>query len=112
MSVPGEGAMSDRALSRAMAKAVARAWRDPDYAERLRVDPSAALAEIGAEIPDDVTLVVHDEHQSVLVLPSPDAPDADAALARAAEAALAEFARATAAAAPPAPAAASDADRG
>ena len=88
----------DRALSRSMAKAVARAWRDPEYSERLRTDPAAALAELGAPLPDDVTLVVHDEDQPVFVLPSPDSPDAEAELARAAEAALAELARAAKAA--------------
>ncbi len=98
MSVPG-----DRALSRTMAKAVARAWRDPEFAERLRADPRSALAEIGGGVPGDVTLVVHDEAQPVFQLPAPDDPDAQAALARAAEAALAEFTRAASAGAPDGP---------
>ena len=44
-------------------KAVARAWTDPGYKEKLLGEPRAALAEVGIDVPADVNLQVT-EHAS------------------------------------------------
>lgn len=41
-----------------IAKAIARAWSDPDYRGKLTSDPRAALAEVGVEIPAGTNLKV------------------------------------------------------
>jgi nitrile hydratase alpha subunit len=40
------------------AKVVARAWKDPEFKERLLSDARSAVAEMGFEFPDDTGLVV------------------------------------------------------
>ena len=56
-----------------IAKAVARAWSDPDYKTRLMNDTKAALAEVGVEIPDGVSIKVveNDADTQYMVLPRP-----------------------------------------
>jgi hypothetical protein len=68
-------ARADRALQLAIARAVARAWRDPEFRARLEADPRGVLIESGAEVPDDVSVVIAPEGTHVLQLP--DAPDGD-----------------------------------
>ena len=51
---------------------VRRAWADPAFAERLRADPKAALAEhLGVDLPDylEVDLVEERPDRLVIVLP-------------------------------------------
>ena len=55
----------------AYGKAVARAWSDNAYRERLLSDPKAALAEVGAEPPPgiEVSVVENTPDRVHLVLP-------------------------------------------
>ena len=39
-----------------IAKAIARAWTDPDYKAKLLNDPHAALADVGVAIPTGTTI--------------------------------------------------------
>ena len=41
-----------------VAKAIARAWADPNYKTRLMNAPHAALAEVGLEVPSGLTVKV------------------------------------------------------
>ena len=41
-----------------VAKAIARAWTDPDYKAKLLNDPHAALADVGVSIPAGTTIKV------------------------------------------------------
>lgn len=65
------------------ARIVARAWADADFAEALRQNPRKAIsAELGVDVPNDLTIVVHeerpDEHTWHLVIPPrPAAPDGE-----------------------------------
>ena len=54
-------------------KAIARAWADPAYRDRLLNDTHAALADVGIEVPESHTIkVIEDQPGSVhLVLPAP-----------------------------------------
>ena len=71
---------ADRALQLAIARAVARAWRDPEFRARLEADPRAVLIEGGANVPEGVDVVIAPEGTQVLALPDgpPDDPDAAA----------------------------------
>jgi hypothetical protein len=55
-----------------IAKAIARAWIDPDYKAKLLSDPYAALADVGVAIPAGTTINVientADTHNIVLPL--------------------------------------------
>jgi len=65
-----------------------RAWSDPAFSARLDQDPKAVLQEMGAEVPDDMTIkVVRDSDDVVyLHLPAPpgegEVADADLAIAQ------------------------------
>jgi hypothetical protein len=64
-----------------LAMAVARAWRDSDYRERLLKDPKAVLGEEGIEIPADVDVkVVEDTATVKYVNVSRHGQEADAAM--------------------------------
>lgn len=54
-----------------ISKAVARAWTDPDFKEKLVNDPHAALADVGVDVPDGASVkVVENSADTVhLVLP-------------------------------------------
>ncbi len=54
-----------------IAKAIARAWRDPDYKAKLLSDPHAALADVGIAVSDGAKVkVVENTDRAVhLVLP-------------------------------------------
>lgn len=54
-----------------IAKAVARSWSDEAYKAKLLNDPRGALAEVGVEVPDDVTVNVTEQKSDEfnLVLP-------------------------------------------
>jgi hypothetical protein len=71
---------ADRALQLAIARAVARAWRDPEFRARLEADPRGVLIEGGADVPEGVDVVIAPEGTQVLALPDapPDDPDAAA----------------------------------
>jgi len=44
------------------AQIIAKAWADEAFMEKLRTDPKAAIsAELAVELPDDLTVVVHEE---------------------------------------------------
>ncbi len=60
-----------------IAKAIARAWRDAGYRERLNGDPRAALAEAGVEIPAGVTVKVLSDTQDTVHLVLPVHPGKD-----------------------------------
>ncbi len=54
-------------------RVVARAWRDPEYRQRLMSDPHAALAEEGVEVDPStpVRVVETSSDEYVLLLPQP-----------------------------------------
>ena len=54
-----------------LAKAVARAWTDPDFKAKLEKDPKAALADVGVNVPDymSVKLVKNTPDTMHVVLP-------------------------------------------
>lgn len=59
----------------AMAKALAKAWADDAYKERLLSDPRSALADVGLELPADFELQILEDtpDKKHLVLPVPPA---------------------------------------
>ncbi len=63
-------------------KAIARAWTDAAYKDKLARDPHAALAEVGLEVPAGTAItVVEDTDQTVhLVLPAPPSGAGDMSL--------------------------------
>jgi len=59
--------MSDdhKKLRLASGKAVAKAWRDPEFRDLLIKDPAAALASMGFEVPKGVSIrVLEDNDQT------------------------------------------------
>ena len=60
-------------INRTMGKIIAKAWSDPDFEERLRSNPTAALKELRISVPDDMEVVVlentHDRTYLVLGAP-------------------------------------------
>ena len=78
-----------RALQRGLARAIAKSWRDEEFAERLAADPPGALAELGVTVPPGVRINVVPE--DVLIVPLPAGEDhgfSDEAAESAARAAL------------------------
>ncbi len=65
-----------------------RAWTDPAFSARLDQDPKALLQEMGAEVPDDMTIKVVRDNDDVVYLHLPAPPgegevaDADLAVAQ------------------------------
>ena len=59
----------------------ARAWRDPDFAHLLETDPRSALATMGVEVSDNVTIDIRMQRRDTLyfvIPPSAERPeDAD-----------------------------------
>ena len=53
----------------------AKAWADEDFKAELMVDPRAALAAQGIEVPEGVTLVVHENTADVIHMVLPNRPD-------------------------------------
>ena len=81
-----------RALQRGLARAIAKSWRDAEFAELLTADPPGALAQIGVEVPPGVRINVVPE--DVLVVPLPAGEDhafSDEAADSAARSALAAW---------------------
>ena len=60
-------------------KAVARAWTDADYKEKLLDDPPAALAEVGIEVPAGVNVNVAEVDAENVQLVLPPAPEGEIA---------------------------------
>ena len=58
-----------------LAKAVARAWDDPDFKKKLVGDPHAALADCGVEIPTGKTIKVFENTDETFHLVLPASPD-------------------------------------
>jgi nitrile hydratase len=48
-----------------LAMLIARAWRDPEYLQRLRTEPKAVLSEEGVELPDGVDVTVLEDTDTV-----------------------------------------------
>ena len=48
-------------LSTKYGKAVARAWFDPGYKEKLLGEPRSALAEVGIDVPGDLNVKVSEQ---------------------------------------------------
>lgn len=63
----------DQDFQASYGKAIARAWTDVDYKAKLLSDPRSALAEVGIELPADVSVTVKEStaDQLNLVLPPP-----------------------------------------
>ncbi|MGD9621708.1 MAG: nitrile hydratase [Mycolicibacterium sp.] len=53
----------------------ARAWRDPDFADLLRRDPAAALAQVGVRLPAGVRVDVRIQDPNTLYYLIPPATD-------------------------------------
>lgn len=87
MTEPVPTPAADRGLQRGLARAIARSWRDPDFAQRLEQDPAAALAELGVTLPPGTRVDVVPEGTVTLPLPPAD-PSSEAAVEAAAAAAL------------------------
>lgn len=83
-----EPSREDRGTVASQEEFLTRAWSDPDFSARLDQDPKAVLQEMGAEVPDDMTIkVVRDCDKVVYVhLPAPpgegEVADADLAVAQ------------------------------
>ena len=61
-------------------KLIRRAWEDERFAELLRTNPRAAIAEeTGIKLPDDVDIYVHQEGEHVFHLVIPGKPRRSAA---------------------------------
>ena len=60
------------------AKLIAKAWIDCEFKRRLLADPMTAIAELGFDLPPDVTVQAHEETQKIrhLVIPVPP-PETD-----------------------------------
>ena len=62
---------------------IAKAWADEAFMEELRTDPRAAIsAELGADLPENLTIIVHEESRSeptwhLVVPPAPRADELD-----------------------------------
>lgn len=84
MTAPDHSA--DRDLQRGLARAIARSWRDPEFARVLELDPAAALGELGVTLPSGTRVVVVPEGS--LTLPLPTGAVSDEAIDAAALAAL------------------------
>ena len=68
-------------------KAIARAWTDADYKARLLSDPRGALAEVGLELPSDVSVTVSEstaKNPHLVIPPMPEGEISDEALQQAA----------------------------
>lgn len=91
MTAPDATPPADRDLQRGLARAIARSWRDPEFAQRLEHDPAAALAELGVTLPPGTRVDVVPEGTVSLPLPSSGA-ESDEAVEAAAQAALAAWA--------------------
>ena len=57
-----------------IAKALARAWADPDYKNRLISDPAAALADVGVAPVEGKTIKIVGDTQDTVHLVLPLAP--------------------------------------
>ncbi len=69
--------------AQAYGKVIAQAWSDPAFAERLKTDPAAALAEAGIKVPEGAKVTSYfAEANEVVVLVPPKPPEelADEAL--------------------------------
>ena len=57
--------------ARAYGRVIAQAWSDPAFAEKLRTNPAAALAEAGIEVPEGarVTSYFAAENEVVVLVP-------------------------------------------
>lgn len=55
-------------------KVIARAWTDPEFKERLRLDPKAALSEMAIEFPDHVQVEVVENSENKVYLTLPQSP--------------------------------------
>ncbi len=60
-----------------IAKAIARAWRDPEYKAKLLGDPHAALAEAGIEIPEGTQVKVVENTADIRHIVLPVAPEGE-----------------------------------
>ena len=67
-------------------KAVARAWTDPAYKEKLLGEPRAALAEAGIDVPADMGVQVKEGTAETLHLMLPPPPEGEISDAEALEA--------------------------
>src|SRR3954471_6513589 len=61
-------------------RAVVRAWKDPEFKQRLTDDPRAALTEMGFQAPKGVHLVVVENAPDRRHLVLPAAPSGDVAV--------------------------------
>ncbi len=69
--------------AQAYGKVIAQAWSDPAFAEKLKKDPAAALAEAGIKVPAGakVTSYFAEENEVVVIVPpKPNEELADEAL--------------------------------
>lgn len=67
---------SKQELSKAWARAVAKAWADEEYKRRLLTDPQAVAAEEGVPLPEGLTLKVVENTASTMHLVLPAHPNA------------------------------------
>jgi hypothetical protein len=64
-------------LQAQMKLVIAKAWKQPDYKERLLKNPHAALREVGIEIPENQPLkvkegdIVSERNDTIIIPPSP-----------------------------------------
>jgi len=59
---------------KAYGQIVAKAWKDPAFANRLKSDPKAVLKEHGVEVPANVSVKVVSSGQNELHIPLPQKP--------------------------------------
>ncbi|NPC59385.1 NHLP leader peptide family RiPP precursor [Caenimonas soli] len=67
--------MTAKLTKEAWADVVAKAWKDPDFKQRLLADPRKALAESGLPLPGGVQVNVVENRPDTVNLILPNAPD-------------------------------------
>ncbi len=70
--------MNEREIEKSHVKVIVRAWRDPEYKQRLIAEPAATLAEAGISVPEGVEVRVVEggpEVRHFFLPPPPDERD-------------------------------------
>ena len=58
-------------------KTIARAWAEPEFKARLMTDPKTALAEMGVQVPEGVSVTVSENNRGEWHLVLPPKPEGE-----------------------------------
>lgn len=67
--------MKNKITKACWADIISKAWREPDFKQRLMTNPSAALAELGLEVPAEVNIKIVENSSDSVTLVLPATPD-------------------------------------